>query len=282
MILTLKNKYLSASIHSKGAELQKLVKNNWNYIWEVDTNYWNKTSPVLFPIVGRLKEDTYLYKEKEYQLSRHGFARDYEFSVIYQTDTEAIFSLSYNPETLVKYPFEFELQIRYSLNESYLTIGYQVKNLGISKMPFSIGAHPAFSIPNALEEYKLCFNKKEHFESYLLENDLFSGQTKTITSVEACIPMEYRLFEEDALVFKNLHSSEVTLSHLNKPILKIDYSGFPYLGIWTKNKAPFLCIEPWLGLADHKDTSCKMEEKEGINWLSAKATYTCDFSIKIY
>lgn len=282
MILTLKNKYLSASIHSKGAELQKLVKNDCNYIWEVDTNYWNKTSPVLFPIVGRLKEDTYFYEEKEYQLSRHGFARDYEFSVIHQTDTEAVFSLSYNPETLVKFPFEFELQISYSLNESCLTIGYHVKNLGISKMPFSIGAHPAFAIPNPLQEYKLCFNKKERFESYLLEKDLFSGQTKTITSAEECIPLEYRLFEADALVFKNLLSSEVTLSHLNKPILKMDYSGFPYLGIWTKDKASFLCIEPWLGLADHKDTSRKIEEKEGIQWLASKSNYKCKFSIEIY
>ncbi|MCO6162849.1 aldose 1-epimerase family protein [Flavobacterium sp. NRK F7] len=282
MIVTLKNKYLSASIHSKGAELQTLVKNNCNYIWEIDTDYWNKTSPILFPIVGRLKEDTYLYEEKEYQLSRHGFARDYEFSVIHQTDTETIFSFTYNSETLVKFPFEFELQLSYTLNESCLTIGYQVKNLGISKMPFSIGAHPAFAIPNAFEEYKLCFNKKERFESYVLENDLFSGQTKTITSVEECIPLEYRLFEEDALVFKNLHSSEVTLSHLNKPILKMDYREFPYLGIWTKNKAPFLCIEPWLGLADHKDTSGHIQEKEGIQWLASKCNYECKFSIEIY
>lgn len=281
MIVTLKNNEISATINSFGAELVSLIKGETNYIWTVDTNYWNKTSPVLFPIVGRLKNDSYSYKDKEYHLNRHGFARENEFEVVLQNETEVVFSFSSNEETLKVYPFIFELQIIYTLTTTGLLIAYKVINKSVDRMPFSIGAHPAFAMTQNFEDYTLAFPKEEIFESYLLENELFSGKTKTIPSKGNTIPLSYDLFAEDALVFKHLKSSEITVLYKNEPYFKINCKGFPYLGIWTKANAPFLCLEPWFGHADEKNTTGNIEEKAGVQKIDAKATFECQFSIEV-
>lgn len=282
MKVILKNKEISASITSFGAELVSLSKGQTNYIWTIDTKFWNKTSPILFPIVGRLKNDTYTYNDKIYSLSRHGFARDNEFEVIHQTETEVVFSLSSNEDTLKIYPFEFELQIGYTLIDDNLLIKYTVINKNEAEMPFSIGAHPAFAIDKSFTDYTLVFESKEHFESHLLENDLFSGKTKSISSKENVIPLNYSLFEEDALVFKHLNSSEVTLEYKNKPFLKMNFKGFPYLGIWTKENAPFICIEPWFGHADNCHSNAKIEDKQGIQIIQSNSKFDCQFTIELY
>lgn len=281
MIITLQNKEISASINSFGAELITLTKGKTNYIWTVDTNYWNKTSPILFPIVGRLKNDSYTYNDKQYSLSRHGFARDNTFEIIHKTDTEVVFSFSSNETTLKVYPFEFELQIGYTLLENKLSISYKVINKSKYEMPFSIGAHPAFAIAHDLKKYALVFNSSESFESHLLENDLFSGITKEIPSSENKIPLSYELFVDDALVFKNLSSTEVAIVYEDKPLLKMNFKGFPYLGIWTKENAPFLCLEPWFGHADNKNSNGKIKEKEGIQIIATKTTFNSNFSIEV-
>ena len=141
MLVTISNKHLSASINTVGAELISLVKNNKNYIWEVDETYWNKTSPVLFPIVGRLKNDTYIYKGKNYHLPRHGFAREMEFSFEQRSDSQVIFELNETEETKSKYPFDFKLFIAYTLMDNELVIEYFVRNQSDEVLPFSIGAH---------------------------------------------------------------------------------------------------------------------------------------------
>ncbi|VXB66422.1 Aldose epimerase [Flavobacterium sp. 9AF] len=282
MIVTLKNKNISASISTFGAELVTLYKDDKNYIWEVDTQFWNKTSPVLFPIVGRLKNDTYVYGNKEYKLSRHGFARDNDFSIVHQKEDEVIFSFTHNEETLEKYPFQFELQIGYLVTATGIKVNYKVYNANTFDLPFSIGAHPAFALSHPIEEYDLHFNKDDTFKSHLLLNDLFSGKTKTIQSNNGIIPLNYNLFKEDALVFKNLHSSEVIVMHQGNPMLKISFEGFPYLGIWTKDNAPFLCIEPWYGHADDIETDGNILNKAGIQLLPPNSKFECSFFIKLY
>ena len=264
-----------------GAELVALSKGVTNYIWTIDTKYWNKTSPILFPIVGRLKNDTYHYEGNQYALSRHGFARDNEFKIVHQTATEVVFSFSSNSTTLRVYPFAFELQIGYTLKENRLIISYQVCNNNEVEMPFSIGAHPAFAIDGNFSDYTLVFDSNDNFESHLLENDLFSGKTKVIPSKDNMIPLNYDLFSTDALVFKKLKSSEITLVNKNKPVLKMNFKGFPYLGIWTKEKAPFLCIEPWFGHADNENSNGKLMEKDGIQIIKPNALFHCQFSIEI-
>ncbi|WP_130734547.1 aldose 1-epimerase family protein [Flavobacterium sp. J27] len=282
MIVTIKNKTISASIATKGAELLTLSKDEKNYIWEVDTLYWNKTSPVLFPIVGRLKNDSYTYNNKVYTLSRHGFARDNTFSIVHQKEDEVVFSFTHNEETLKRYPFQFELQIGYLVTDIGLKVNYKVYNSNPFDLPFSIGAHPAFALPYPIEEYDLQFNIEENLESHVLENDVFSGKTKTIPSEKGNISLHYELFKEDALVFKNIKSSEVTLLHQKKTVLKMNYKEFPYLGIWTKENAPFLCIEPWYGHADTINTNGNLITKAGIQLIKPNSKFECSFVIELY
>lgn len=269
MIVTISNAQLSATINTLGAELLSLVKNNKNYIWQVDETYWNKTSPVLFPIVGRLKNDSYTFNGKSYSLPRHGFARNMEFSFEKRSDAQVIFELNETEETKAIYPFDFKLLMAYTIMDNELVIEYFIRNQSEEILPFSIGAHPAFAMEGNFENYSLAFNKDDIFETHHLENESFNGTTTLIESEKNAIALNYALFEKDALVFKQLQSNQVVLKHHDKNILKVNFDHFPYLGIWTKQNAPFLCIEPWCGLADSITHDGNLENKEGINHLPA-------------
>ena len=281
MIINLSNNKISASINTFGAELILLKKENQNYIWTVDETYWNKTSPILFPIVGKLKNDSYSIKGRTYELPRHGFARNFEFKVEHLTESSVVFLLTENPETLKQYPFQFELRLQYELIENSLKISYSVLNKSQEIMPFSIGAHPAFAIEDSFSDYSLQFNEAEEFVSYELENEQFSNSFKKLNSENGQINLDYSLFEKDALVFKKLKSNEITLQHNNEFVLKMSFEGFPYLGIWTKPNAPFLCIEPWCGLADNVNHNEDIFEKEGINLLQPQVIFSRTIKIEL-
>ena len=281
MIVTLSNTKISASINSLGAELISLYKENFNYIWEIDEEYWNKTSPILFPIVGSLKNNEFSINEKKYSLNRHGFARDLEFDLVEQKETSALFCLRSNESTLKNYPFDFELFINYELKNETLIISYKVINHSKTKMPFNIGAHPAFNLPHQIDEFTLEFNALEDFKTHQLENGLFSGVSKKINHIKSKIILSESLFEKDALVFKNIKSTSVKIKHLDKDYLKICFYNFPHLGIWKKTCAPFLCIEPWTGYADCLDFNGKIFEKESIQELIPNASFECNIEIKI-
>ena len=274
MIITLSNTKISASINTIGAELIQLEKDNKNYIWTVDETYWNKTSPILFPIVGRLKNDTYSIENKTYELPRHGFARNFEFQIVNQTESSVVFVLENNSETLKNYPFEFQLQLEYKLVGNELIMKYSVENKSKVSMPFSIGAHPAFTIEDSFSDYSLKFNQTEEFISYELDNEQFSNSFRKINSENGQINLNYSLFEKDALVFKHLQSNKLTLLKKNEPVFSVQFEGFPYLGIWTKPNAPFLCIEPWCGLADNVNHNGNIFEKEGINLLHPQEIFS--------
>ena len=274
MLITITNNKISASIDTLGAELIRLEKDNKNYIWTVDETYWNKTSPILFPIVGRLKNDTYSTENKTYELPRHGFARNFEFQIVNQTESSVVFLLESNSETLKNYPFEFQLELEYKLVGNELIMKYSVENKLKATMPFSIGAHPAFVIENSFSDYSLKFNQTEEFISYELDNEQFSNSFRKINSENGQINLNYSLFEKDALVFKHLQSNKLTLLKKNEPVLSVQFEGFPYLGIWTKPNAPFLCIEPWCGLADNVNHNGNIFEKEGINLLHPQEIFS--------
>jgi galactose mutarotase-like enzyme len=280
---TISNSKLKASIKHLGAELFSLSDNqNKEYMWNGDPNYWPKHSPVLFPIVGSLKNETYRFNEKDYHLSRHGFARDLEFLLIEKTESSATFSLSNNEETLLKYPFKFELQIMYKLEETKLIITYQVINKGAIHLPFSIGAHPAFALPKDFSEYSIEFEKEEKLDFFLLEDGLISDKTETLAASKKVVPLNYQLFENDALVFKTLESNSLTILENSKPYIKVDYKDFPNLGIWTKENAPFICIEPWFGYSDTLQKYGDLFKKEGIVILEANQTFNASFDIETF
>ncbi|WP_343697714.1 aldose 1-epimerase family protein [Flavobacterium sp.] len=282
MNTTISNSILKASIKNAGAELFSLKDNqNKEYIWEGNPDFWGKHSPVLFPIVGTLKNNIYTIDGKEYQLPRHGFARDMEFQLVEKTGNSAVFSLESNAETLKKYPFEFELQLIYTIENTSLNIEYIVINKSESKMPFSIGAHPAIALPENFENYAFKFEKEESLKYNLLENDLISNKTETLKTTGNIVPLNYKLFENDALVFKTLESNSLTILENSKPYIQVDFEDFPSLGIWTKNKAPFVCIEPWFGYSDTADNTGDLFKKEGILVLDVDQTFHSQFSIKI-
>jgi galactose mutarotase-like enzyme len=281
-IITLSNDAISAQINTLGAELCSLKNTeNKDFIWEGDPAYWGKHSPVLFPIVGTLKNNTYTHNNKEYILTRHGFARDMEFELVDQTANTATFSIQSNSTTLASYPFQFELQIQYTLFHSTLEIAYKVINKDNSAIPFSIGAHPAFALPGNFENYSLEFEKVEPLEYTLLENDLVSTQTETIDTISNSVPLTYKLFERDALIFKKLQSNSLTIVEKEKPFLKVHFEDFPNLGIWTKVGASFLCIEPWFGYSDTIKSNGNIFEKEGIIILKTGDSFQTKFSIEI-
>jgi galactose mutarotase-like enzyme len=281
-IISLSNDVISAQINTLGAELCSLKNTeNKDFIWEGDPAYWGKHSPVLFPIVGTLKNNTYTHNNKEYILTRHGFARDMEFELVDQTANTATFSIQSNSTTLASYPFQFELQIQYTLFHSTLEIANKVINKDNSAIPFSIGAHPAFALPGNFENYSLKFEKAEPLEYTLLENDLVSTQTETIDTISNSVPLTYKLFERDALIFKKLQSNSLTIVEKEKPVLKVHFEDFPILGIWTKVGASFLCIEPWFGYSDTIKSNGNIFEKEGIIILKTGDNFQTKFSIEI-
>lgn len=282
MEITIQNQAIKAVIKSKGAELSSLQKEDKNYIWEINSEFWNKTSPILFPIVGALKNGEYFYGGNVYKLSRHGFARDFEFEVIENSENAVVFSLKSNEETLKVYPFHFELQLSYILEDNKLVVKYEIINRSSEKMYYSIGAHPAFNIDGDFEDFSLVFDDEKDLETYKLEQDLFSGKTEILKLNGNVLPLQYELFEEDALVFKNFTTKSLTLAKNNESVMKVSFPDFPYLGIWTKKDAPFICIEPWLGIADNANASGKIEEKEGIQILENNSKKQIAWSVELF
>jgi len=283
MIVTLTNAFLSAQINTKGAELcsLKCLKNNQEYLWEGDPKHWGKHSPVLFPIVGTLKDNSYFYKDQEYSLSRHGFARDLDFEVIISTESQVVFSLKASDATKKVYPFAFELQLTYTLLENKLELKYTIINKDSVAMPFSIGAHPAFALPKNFESYALEFEAQETLTCYALENDLVSDTKFEIDLTDKKLTLHYATFENDALIIKALQSKKITILDEKTPLLKVTFEDFNNLGIWTKVGAPFICIEPWLGYSDTTNTNGNILEKEGIQMVSQNASFICKFCIEI-
>jgi galactose mutarotase-like enzyme len=204
-----------------------------------------------------------------------------DFELIDKKENSATFALKSSSETLKKYPFDFELQLIYTLENKSLKIEYKVINNGKSKMPFSIGAHPAFALSGNFEDYSLSFEKEEPLHYYLLEEGLISNKTDTISLDKDKLNLNYKLFENDALVFKKITSKSITILENSKPFLKVNYSDFPDLGIWTPTNAPFICIEPWFGYSDTVKNFGNLFEKEGIQILEANAIFNSNFSIVI-
>lgn len=288
--MKLENEVFRIEINSKGAELKsafhKILQKE--LIYNGNTAFWNRSSPILFPIVGRLKNNTYQLKNQTFQLNQHGFARDQKFNLIEKNENKLLFSFISTEETQQLFPFVFELQVAYILEDNKLTTAYKVINLGKEDLPFSIGAHPGFYCPinenERFEDYYLEFEKEEDFTRHLLncETGLFTGETEIVISKKNCIDLNYSYFLKDAIVFKNLNSSWINLkSKKSNFCLKFSIEDFPFFGIWTKEKAPFICLEPWCGVADSENSNGKFLQKEGINILSKNQVFERKFSFEV-
>lgn len=287
--MQLSNEHLTLNINSHGAEMTSLVNHHTGkeYIWQADPQHWNRHAPVLFPIVGRLKNDAYSFQDESFTLRQHGFARNEEFTLHEQTATSLTFELVSSAKLQGIYPFVFRLQLQYDLTETSVKTTYRVFNNGHEKMYFSIGGHPAFNCPMGENElrsdYHLLFDKDTQLSTYLLSGGLFTGETKPIDLKNNSLQITDELFDDDALVFKHLASDRVSLVGPSGKCLTFHFPDFPYLGIWSKSReSPFICIEPWFGLADHVDHRQNITTKEGIMALEAGGRFQCAYTIETH
>lgn len=280
------NEFLVARIKHKGAELSSLfsLEKDLEYIWNADPAYWAKSSPVLFPVVGALKDNTYVYNGKSYNLPRHGFAREINFELEKHFTSQAVFILRSNESTRESYPFSFTLRISYELAGRRLTTTYEVVNGGEHELLFSLGAHPAFRVPlKAGEEYHdylLEFDRKETSGRWpVMEGGLIGKDPEPSLDNTSILPLSKDLFSRDALVFKNLSSKAITLRNESGTHgLKFSFEGFPFFGIWAAPGADFVCLEPWCGIADSVGHNQDLYTKEGINRLESGGVWTRSWS----
>lgn len=289
-MIFLENKYLKASFATKGAELQHLINKETkvNYLWNGDPGYWGKFSPILFPIVGALKNNTYDFEGQCYQLPRHGFARDNNFAPFVISDTEIVFKLTHNEETLKHYPFEFILQLRYRLLDSTLSCAYEVINPSDSRsILFSIGAHPAFAVPLTSDiQYTDCFlefNNDHNITYHKITKDLIADETIEIELQNGILPLKHELFYDDALVFKSLKSDCISIrNHKDAQGLHFKFKDFPFFGIWAAKDANFVCLEPWCGIADGINHQQDLSKKEGIIELAPLENWSRSWEIDCF
>lgn len=285
----IKNNFIRVKINSFGAQLNSLQKvdENLEYIWQANPKYWNRHSPILFPIVGRLKDDSYIYQNQKYNMTQHGFARDKEFEVVKNEIDFIEFRLCSDEKSSEIYPFYFELFISYKLEKNSLVIAYKIINKSLDKMLFSIGAHPAFNWPlkedEKKEDYFLEFEDIKQTKRYFLNDKGLVYKNENLEIIENKIPLNEELFKNDALVFNDLNIKKVSLKNLkNDNFIKVNFENFPYLGIWSKTSgAPFICIEPWFGVADEKNSTQNIEDKKGIIILEKDEIFSCFYSIEI-
>ncbi len=288
-MIILENEILSVKIATKGAELQSLFNKNTGieYMWSGDAAYWGKHSPVLFPIVGSLKKDTYYFKDKAYQLPRHGFARDKNFAAEKISSTEAVFTLTEDEQTLKLYPFAFTLKLRYQLNAAAISCTYEVYNSGKQDLLFSVGAHPAFAVPltndTVYTDYHLQFNVAETLQRWKLQDGLISSVTEVLPVENKTLLLHAELFYQDAVVLKNMQSNSITLGcHKHQHGLHFKFNDFPFFGIWAAKDAPFVCLEPWCGIADGVNLNQQFKDKEGINILPANEHWQRSWSVECF
>jgi galactose mutarotase-like enzyme len=281
---TLSNRFLTLEINNRGAELCSLCSSDGTEtIWQADPTVWNRHAPVLFPLVGKLRDNRYALNGKVYELPQHGFARDMDFALIEQSATALTYQLLPTEETRACYPFEFSLNITYRLTGSDLSIEYAVRNNGPTAMPFSIGAHPGFTLPGPIDECFLEFEKTETLCARLLGPDgLISDKTAPVLENTKILPLGETLFDRDALIFMDAKTKKITLGSKNSSRrLTVEFAGFPQLGIWSKPGAPFVCIEPWFGCADTGEPYGEISNKPGIILLEAGEAFCCTHRIII-
>ncbi len=290
MTITLENSQLRIAVISKGAELRSVVRkdNNLEYIWSGDPSVWGKTSPILFPIVGTLKNDTYIYRDKSYQLPRHGFARDAEFELVSQEQHQVVFVLKDTSHSFKNYPFTFELFVKYLLDNDALKVVYEVRNTGTGPLYFSLGAHPAFKVPltqgRSYGDYFLEFNCVENADRWRINKEgLIETTPVPFFNNSRRIDLSHELFANDALVFKDLSSQKVLLKTQHDAHgLEFYFEGFSFLGLWAAKGGDFVCIEPWCGIADSVDHDQLLINKEGIQTLSANDIWVRQWKVRYF
>lgn len=283
MEVTLKCGESSAKIASHGAELKSLVIGGKERMWCGDPKYWANTAPVMFPMIGTLKDNKTLILGKEYSLPKHGFTRDLELKQEEATENSVLFSLEQSDYTKQFYPFDFRFTIRYTLKSDSIEVMHTVRNNDKDDMPYCIGGHPAFAFSGELSDYRLEFEQKETaaVPIYNLDVHLFEDDNRVpLLDNSSVLPLNHEMFYKDVLYFDKIKSHSVKFLGKDNSGVRVDYPDFTTLAVWQAKNAPFLCVEPFCGSADFADCTGVFAEKRGIEILKPgeEKTYTFSFT----
>lgn len=269
MDFTLSNASLTAAVRTQGGELVSLKDQaGTEYIWQGDPAFWSGQNPILFPIVGSLKDGKVDIDGRTYEMGRHGFARRSEFTLTDQASDFAVLELRESRSTLAQFPRPFVLRVRHQLLERGFSTAFAVENPGETPLPFCIGAHTAIRCPlfagERFEDYELAFDQPEDGDTLLLtpQGLLQSGKTEPRLR-GGTTALDYADFQRlDTLIFQGLRSQSVSLRHKDTGRgVSLDFGGFPMIAFWTKPGAPFLCMEPWHGCAAYTGESGRFRDK---------------------
>lgn len=288
MVRITSNKF-SATFTTLGAQMTSLRANadQHEYLWQGNPDFWGRQAPVLFPFVGRLKDDQYEFEGKMYHQTQHGFARDMEFQLVQQNDNRVTFILESNEDTKQNYPFDFELQITYAIDDQGLTVEYVVTNLGKTEMLYSIGAHPGFNVPfvdgEAFEQTKVAVNPNFVYRQIPLIGPYHDMSKERALDMTKSLSVDRKTFKNDAIIF-DLQGAPVDVSLISKNGdhgITVRLSDTPYVGVWSPypKNAPFMCIEPWWGIADSVDSDQQLTHKTGIRRLAAQTDKSMGYKI---
>lgn len=251
--------------------------------------YWKRHAPVLFPVVGKLKRNQTIINGRTFEIPQHGFARDLEFEPVTKLDNFHSYLLKSNKYTQARYPFDFELYNTYRQEGNKLIVIYKVINRGSTNMPFGLGGHPAFKIdPDDLKRgnYYLEFKEEEensHF-LYLVDGLVGTEYAKNKLINNRILPLDEHTFDNDALIIKGIRNKNISLKNTRtrKTVLTFEFEGWPYLGIWSKPEAPFICLEPWQSTADRVHSSNVFVQKPDILVLEPDEEFEAKFSVEFF
>lgn len=280
----IENSYLKVGVKEFGAELTSIIskKSGFEFLWQGNPDIWSGQSPILFPIIGRLIDDSYALDATAYSMQKHGFARKLPWKLLSATDDEMSFILSESEETLKCYPYSFDLIVTFTLKDNKLFVNHKLINKNKKDMYFSLGAHPAF---NCEIGDKLIFDENETLNTIKidLEQSLRLPETAPLLRNEKEIVITKDIFNEDALIFEGVKSKHISLISQNtERKIVFDLGASPYLGIWAKPGAPYVCIEPWFGVNDSKEKKADFSEKDAIQKISPESafvfTWNAEFS----
>lgn len=290
MISSIESKLLRVSIRQQGIELSSIKnkKTGTEYMWQGNPEYWSGQAPVLFPIIGSLKNGSTHINGADYRIPKHGIIRHSKKPKIIQKAADSItYQVRWDKESLAVYPFKFEFEVAFQLKEKQLTIAHTIRNLGSEELPYNVGGHPAFNCPvhdnEQYFDYSIQFQHPEYLDSWLLDNlGLVTDQSVNMLKNSSSLRLNPTLFDNDALIFRSIKSHHATLrSDISGDILRVDFHEFPYLGIWAKPGAPFVCIEPWHGITDHISSGSKFLQKEKLRILEPNSEETLRYQITI-
>ena len=276
---------LEIQVANRGAELTS-IKFKGKEMLHDGKKYWDRQSPVLFPTVGRLRDNKTIINDESYEIPQHGFAKDMEFELVQEIENAKVYMTKSNEETLKMYPFKFELYIAYIIDGDKLTVKYKVINKDEKDMLFGIGGHPGFKIDLKQEEYYFELEKKEKKIEFMeVEGQYISNEpSRNLLRDDKIIDIEEDSFINDAIMIKKFKSKTISLKQKedNKKILEFDMSDFPILAIWTIPKAQYICLEPWFNYADRVIETGYFKDKEGVQNLKPNEEFDCKFSVKFF